>query len=531
MSDHGNRTNSEREQRGVEEAAASVVEERSSEPIGRSAPAFGRAVSWSYVLTSGRAFMTLGVSLLLARLLGPEAFGIIAMATVFVLFVEMFVGQGLAAAVVQRPQLTETHLDTAFWITAGTVTTLVPVTIAASGWWSRVNDMPPLQPVIIVLSSLLLFKGLGVVQEAQIRRNMDFRLLAIRTNVAVLAGGVVGVGSAVLGAGMWSLVAQQLVTAAVELVLIWRMSAWRPRRRFERKCAAELMSFSARSALASLGSFLNLRSDALLIGLFFGPVVVGLYRLAARFIGVSLELAAGALQSVFLPELARFVEDRDAFNARTIEIIQIGSLLAVPILGALAATSDSLIALIGGQWEPAAAALRVLCILAAVQAMSMFVGPILQASGRPGVLAWLTWISAALSAISFVASGLLLSEYSVERQVVFIAAIRTAVFVPTLFVIVLPVLQRTLGLQGRNVMAAIWPASFSATMGFLAVRGVRLVFGDDWLEPPLIGVVLSGLLALAVAVALLLWIEPVARSMPKMVIRKVRSRTQEIPSP
>lgn len=520
-----------RDELSAEAAAASIPDESGSEAIGRSGPGFGRALSWSYALTGGRSFMTLGVSLVIARLLGPEAFGIIAMATVFVLFIEMFVRQGLVAAIVQRPQLTGLHLDTAFWITAATVTALVPVTVALSGWWARVNDMPPLQPVIMVLSSLLLFKGLGVVQEAQIRRKMDFRLLAVRTNTAVLLGGLSGIASALLGAGLWALVVQQLVTAAIELVLIWQMSDWRPRRRFERKCATELLSFSARSALAALGNFVNLRSDALLIGLFFGPVVVGLYRMAVRFIDLSLELAAGALQAVFLPELARFADDREAFNDRTVEVVRIGSLLAVPILGALAASSDPLIALVGEEWEPAAAALRVLCILAAVQAMSMFLGPILQAAGRPGVLAWLTWTSAVLSSLTFVASGLLLGGYSIERQVVLLAAIRTAVFVPTLFVIVLPVLSRTLALRGRRVLVAIWPASVSAVVGYGVVWAARAVFGDAWLEPPLVGIALAGLAAGISAIGVLMLIEPLARSMPQLVLSRIRSRRRLAPEP
>lgn len=509
---------------GPDAAAASVADEAGTDPIGRSGPGFGRALSWSYVLTSGRAVVTLVVSLVLARLLGPEAFGIIAMATVFVLFVEMFVRQGLVAAIVQRPRLTALHLDTAFWMTVGTVSVLVPVTMAASGWWADVNDMPPLQPVIIALSSLLALKGLGVVQEAQIRRQMDFRLLAVRTNVAVVVGGAVGIGSALAGAGLWALVIQQVVTAAIELVLIWHMTSWRPRLRFRKDCAVELLSFSARSSLAALGNFINLRSDALLIGLFFGPVVVGLYRMAVRFIDLSLEIAAGALQSVFLPELARYADDREAFNDRTVEVMRTGSLLAVPLLGVLAAASDPLMALVGEQWLPASDTLKVLCILAAVQAMSMFLGPILQAAGRPGVLAWLTWISAGLSALSFVGSGLLLAGLSIERQVVLLAAIRTAVFVPTLFVVVFPVFRRILGLGGGRLVAAVWPASVAALVGFGAVHLMQELFGSAWMEPPLIGIALAGALSGLVTIGLLALIEPAARRLPGTLIRKVRGR-------
>lgn len=504
---------------------APLTDDLGPEVVGRSGPGFGRALSWSYVLTSGRTFMTLLVSLILARLLGPEAFGTIAMASVFVLFIEMFVRQGLVAAIVQRPHLTKDHLDTAFWMTVMAIVALVPATIGASGWWAGVNQLPELRDVIIALTALMPLKGLGVVQEALVRRQMDFKLLAVRTNVAVLVGGLAGIASAFLGAGIWSLVIQQLSTAAIELALIWKLTTWRPSWNFRPDCARELLGFSSRTALASLGSFVNLRSDALLIGLFFGPVVVGLYRMAVRFVDISLDLAAGALQSVFLPELARHADDGDAFNDRTVEVVRVGSLLAVPILGSLAAASDPLMALVGDEWVPAADALKVLCVLAAVQAMSMFLGPILQAAGRPGVLAWLTWISAGLSAATFVGAGFLLSGAAEAAQVVWIATIRTVVFVPTLFVIVFPVLRRTLGLTGTRLVAAIWPSTVAALSGFGLVWGLRRVVGSQWQDPPLVGIVLSGGLALVCSVGILLLLDPVARTLPPRLLRG-RSRAR-----
>lgn len=487
-------------------------------------PSFGLAVSWSYALTGGRTVVTLIVSLVLARLLGPEVFGAVAMANVLVLFIEMFVRQGLVAAIVQRPNLTRLHLDTAFWMTAGAVGLLTPLTIAVSGWWANVNALPELRWLIIGLAPMLVFKGLGVVQEAQIRRNMDFRALAVRTNVAVLIGGAVGLGTAFGGAGVWALVAQQLTTAAIELVMIWRLSSWRPRMRYERECAGQLFSFTGRTLLAALGNFVNIRSDALLIGLFFGPVAVGLYRMAVRFISLSLEITVDALQSVFLPELSRSNGDQESFNRRTVVIVRYGAILAIPLLGALAAASDPLMMLLGEEWAPAAPALRLLCILAAVQAIALFVAPILQAAGRPGVHAWLTWISAVLSAGSFTASGLLLTEYDVATQVAWLAGIRVAVFAPTLFVIVLPVLKRTLGLAPTLIVRAIWPSGAAALLGFLSVFGLREAIGSAWLSPPPVGIAATGLLAAAVAAGSLALTDPVARSFPGLLLRKVRAR-------
>lgn len=501
------------------------------EVTGTKPPTFGTAVSWSYLLTGGRTVMTLIVSLVLARLLGPEIFGAIAMANVFVLFIEMFVRQGLVSAIVQRPNLTRIHLDTAFWLTVATVSVLAPLTIALSGWWADLNTLPELRWLIIGLTPGLVFKGLGVVQEAQIRRAMDFRPLALRTNVAVVVGGTVGITAAFLGAGVWALVTQQLITAFIELVMIWRLSPWRPRMRFDRACAVELMSFSGRTLLATLGGFINVRSDALLIGLFFGPIAVGLYRMAVRFIDLTLEVTAGALQAVFLPELSRSNQDQETFNQRTVEVVRIGALLAIPLLGALAAASDPLVLLLGQEWAPASDVLEVLCILAAVQAVALFIAPILQAAGRPGVLAWLTWISAALSAGSFTASGLLLAGYDVATQVLWIAIIRVAVFAPTLFVIVLPVLRRTLGLSSRRVLLAVAPAAVAALTGYLVTTWLQTLIDAPWVARPVTGLLFAGSVAVVIAVAVVMALDPHARALPALVKRKLAARRRSGESP
>ena len=504
---------------------ASPGDEEADADMGRGTTAFGNAVSWSFVLTSGRTFMTLVVSLVLARILGPEAFGLIAMANVFILFAELFVRQGLVAAIVQRPKLTAAHLDTAFWMTVMLAAVLVPVVIGASGWWAAANDTPELAGLITALVPLLVFKALGVAQEAHIRRQMDFRALALRTNVAVLTGGAAGITAALLGAGVWSLVIQQLVTAFLELVLIWLLSSWRPRWRFRTDAARDLISFAARMVLAALGSFVNTQSDALLIGLFFGPLVVGLYRMAVRFISIMLELTSGTLQLVMLPELSRFSEDRSAFNARTVEVIRLASLIAVPVLGVLAASSDALMGLLGEEWAPAADALKVLCILAVVQAAATFLAPILQAAGRPGLLAWLTWISAGLSAGSFAAAGLWLVGFDVAEQVLWLAIIRTAVFVPTLFLIVLPMLNRALGLKPGRVIGAMWRAPIAAATGYAAFVLVRTAAGTSWPQLPLLDLLLSATVSGTIILVVLLTIEPLVRQVPALIRERVARRS------
>ncbi len=145
---------------------------------------FRSALRWSYVMDGSRQGITMVVTLVLAGILGPADFGTVAMATVYVLFVQMLLQQGTIPALIQRKDLRPEQLDSAFWMVLVTSGVLTVLSVALSGWLASVNRLPDLQAVISILSVLILVKGLIVVQEAWLRRQMNFRPLAIRTTVS-----------------------------------------------------------------------------------------------------------------------------------------------------------------------------------------------------------------------------------------------------------------------------------------------------------------------------------------------------------
>lgn len=480
-------------------------------PIDRPGGSYRKALSWSYVLTGSRTLFTLATSLVLARILGPEAFGLVAMGLAFVMFIELLVRQGMIPAIVQRPWLTPSHLDAAFWMTTGAALVLTPMVIAASGWWADANDTPDLAPVLRWLSVMIVLRGVAIVPEARIIRSMDFRVLAIRTSAATFIGGALGIIAAVLGAGPYALVVQQLATAGLSTILIWTMTDWRPRSRFQMERARELLGFSGSTALASLAIYLQRSADALLIGLFFGPLVTGLYRMAARLINIALDVASGALQQTALPELSRFQHDHDAFLDRTVEILRLSGLLAIPLLGGLVATSAPLLSLLGEEWLPAVHAVQFMAVFAVIHTVGMFTGPILQAAGHPGVFAWLTWSTAALSVLTFVGAGFLISSTDPARQITLLAAARTVVMGIGYLLIVIPVLNAKIALHPRRLLGALLPALLAATGGIAVVFAARELGVIPWPTQPVLDLLASGSLAVVTMAGLLFALEPKAR--------------------
>ena len=429
---------------------------------------FRTALAWSYLMSTGRVVATLGVSLVLARLLGPEAFGLIAMANVYVLFADMLVGKGMTTALVQRVGLSTTEANTAFWIVLSAIGVFLPGSLLLAGWWSGVNSEPDLAVVIIALTPLVALRGLAVVPESLLLRDMAFKALAIRTNVAVVVGGVVGLTLALKGAGIWALVAQQLTVAVVELVAVWLASGWRPRVEFSCAAARSLTSFTGRASFGNVGVFIAQRSDALLIGLLFGPLAVGLYRMAARLVETALEFTVGGLQTISLPELSPLQSDSHAFRRRSLELLRLAAIIAAPALIIMAFAASSLMAVLGPEWQPAGPALAFLSGLAVLQVTANLLGPMWQAAGQPGLHATLTWLGGAISAASFVAAGLLVQGQADDRQVLALAGVRTITFAAMILLIVLPLARHSLGLSMRSMLSAMARPVGGAVLGAVA---------------------------------------------------------------
>jgi len=489
-------------------------------------PSFGSAVAWSLATTGGQQALTAIFTFVLAALLGPEAFGLVAMAAVYVAFIQLVLEQGMGAAIVQRKDLDEEHLDAAFWMVLGASAVLTGISMALAGWWARVNSVPELESVIRLLALAVPIEGLIVVQRALLQRRMNFRAFAIRATLSVGLGGCVGIVLASRGFGAYALVAQQLTTSAVGLCLFWILSGWRPRRRFSRRAARDLLGFSTATLVGRLGIFVNRRSDALLMGLFFGPTAVGLYRLADRVVGVCVDFAAVSVQSVALPEFSRFQDAPERLRESFVRCLRISACLALPPLGVLAAGAPEVVSVLGERWRDAAPALAALCVVGAVRDLGLFTGPLLQALGRPHVLAALVWAQAVPSALVFAAMGSWLSGGQPAEQALGIAASRAGVFC-LLFLVNMRIARGLIEIRLRTIAVALAPAFFAAAIGAGVVLAVRPVLAG--LLPPMLSSVTTLGLAGSLALVTLLTFDGEARELVARPFRRASSRPADAP--
>ncbi len=471
-------------------------------------PSFATAVKWSYVMDGGRQLATTAVTFLLASLLGPEILGLAAMALGFVMIIQMLQTQGMAAALIQRKELTDAHLSSAFWAILCVSAALTVAAVVLAGWWAGVNEEPQLRAIIWALSAIVPIQALSVVQESLFRRNMDFKTLALRTNTAVIGAGVLAVALAFAGAGVWALVAQQVTSATIGVILLWSRSRWRPSMSFSSQAFNDLLAFSGLSFVATLAVFLGTRSDAIVIGVLFGPTAAGLFFFANRIIQMVTDFASSAIQGASLPELSRNQDDVEHQTLRLSTMLSTSAMVAFPLLALVAGGSGEIVELLGrSDWRPAADVIRLLAVAGAVKAITLFTGPFLQSTGRPGAHALLSWAAALLGTAAFVVVGYLFGNNDLAAQVSALAVSRVLVHLAFIAMFLAPLIILT-NLSIRRLTKALWaPTAVGLTTFILAEWFISLLGG----QPVLVALTVGGGFAAVGAGALTVALNPVVR--------------------
>ena len=439
----------------------------------REQPAIYSATKWAFVMNWGDKGVNALFTFVLAAILGPRDFGIVAIALAYIAFVQIFLDQGFSAALIQRPNLEPEHLDTVFWVCMIISPILMVFTIGLSYWGARVNNLSELMMVVSVLSVSLPIEGLTVVQGAILKRAMDFKTLSLRSNGSVLAGGVVGLVMALAGYGVWALVAQQVIRDLSALVLLWAASTWRPHLRFSWKHLRELLGFSVANFMAKMGVFANSQFDALIIGIFLGPVAVGLYRLAERIMATMLDIMSNSLQTISFAQFSRVQSDSRELKRTVLFYLWLSLILTVPSMVGLGLSSNLIIYIIGQQWASAANALKMLCILGIAMAFVPFTGPLLQAVSRAKNLAMLNWMFAGIWAVVLAGSGFAFRHYDVDTQVPGIALARLLMGCLISTPILVHVLMRVCGISLHEIAHAAGSSMVAAVATAVAIVAIQ----------------------------------------------------------
>jgi PST family polysaccharide transporter len=365
-----------------------------------------KGIIWSAVNTWTNNVLTLAVVTLLARLVSPNEFGVVALAGIYIAFGQVFISDTVSEALVQRHLLDRDHLDAAFWMMAalGVLATIAGVSVAPI--LGMVFSEQAVVPILQVISLRLMLDSLLTVPNALLLRELDFRSFATRSLFANLAGGAVGVGLALAGGGAWALVCQQLVNAAVTLAVVGLKAGWLPRPRFSLAHARDLIGYSWFSVLSRLGYFLVNNVDRMIIGFLLSSTALGIYSLAKRVTEMMSTSITGVVVAVAHPFFARDQHDVVRLRTALTAMMDRTVLVAFPAFFGLAGIARDVVPLVfGDKWIGAVPVLQVLSILMALYAVSTLHGALVRAMGRADWWSGFVNLTSALYVVGFVIAG------------------------------------------------------------------------------------------------------------------------------
>ena len=476
-----------------------------------------RGVLWSAVGTWGQQLGTFLVFAVLARLLSPVAFGLVALATVFTAFVKILAEQGLVDAVVQRPEIDERDLDTAFWANLAVSVILAGILAAVAPAIATVMGQPLLGPILAALSLGIVVAAFSGVQRAILARDLAFSSLTLRTLISVTVGSIAGVTAAVLGAGVWSLVVLSLSTEAAGAITLWTVSEWRPRLRFSLQRLRSLTSFGLNIVGFKILNFLNRRSDDLLIGYQLGAVSLGYYTIAKKLVLVMITITTNVVGSVAFPVFSRIQGDADTIRRGYYKAIRLTSLIAFPAFVGMAAAAPELIELLfGAKWAPSVPVMRIFAVVGLIQSVLFVPGIAMKALGKPSWrLGIATLITAATLGTIFV---------TVQWGIVAVAA-GLALVNLVLAPLTLVAARRLVGANAWTTARQIIPALAASVVMAAVVLALGYLLEDLRLIFQVLTMVTAGM----VAYVLMLWV--IARALIGEALDLARLALRRTPAP
>ncbi|MGQ0568389.1 MAG: lipopolysaccharide biosynthesis protein [Armatimonadota bacterium] len=341
-------------------------------------------------------------TIFLIRLLAPGDFGLMAMAGIFTSLFNMFQDMGLARAVVQRAEIDDEYLSTAFWGNLASGVVLCAVGVAGAVVIARIFNQPLVQPVFAALSVRFIFAGASTTQSAILSRELKFFTLASRSVASVVVGGAVGLGMALLGAGVWSLVGQTLATSFALMVLLWLATSWHPKRLFSWTKFTDLWQFGSNVLGSRIFSYAIKYADNFFIGRALGATMLGFYAFGyVLFLSPMIDTSIIVGRIVF-SAFSRLQDDADRLRRGFMLTTRYLSFFIFPsLVGFFLVAEDLVSTIFGDKWLPAVPVVRVLIVAGLLASHSNIWASVFTAMGKPEWLFRWSFVSACLYVPAF----------------------------------------------------------------------------------------------------------------------------------
>ena len=311
---------------------------------------------------------SLVATVILARLLTPQDYGLIGMVAIIVNFVSMFQYMGLSTATVKWSDLNHQQVSTLFWLNIALSVAIMLVTVGSAPLVAWFYKEPRLIWITVGYAISILFMGLSIQHEAILSRQMRFAAIAIIEVASISIGLVAAIVAAWYGAAYWSLVLNQLVMTLVTVAGVWTACKWRPGLPRRSAGVRSMLAYGGNLTGFNVTTFFARNLDNALIGKFWGAYQLGVYSRAYQMLLMPMQQINAPFAAVAVPALSRLADSPERYRAAYLKILQKIAMLTMPLVAFMIATSDWLVLfLLGPKWQEAGRIFMLLGIAAIIQ--------------------------------------------------------------------------------------------------------------------------------------------------------------------
>ena len=416
-------------------------------------------LKWSSFSQFSIQIINLILNVILARLLSPYEFGLIAMITVFISFMQLFKDFGFGSVLISQKNVDDLDYSTVFWANLMTGIILAFLLYSSRFLVSSFYNEPILEKLIIVISLIFVIQAFNFVHVVKLKKKLDYRKLSIIGILSTVFSGSIGIIFALTGYGVWSLIFKTLTFAVIYLILIWTIHSWRPSFKFS------IVKFKIylKSGLALIGTkmvnYFSKNIDNALIGKFVGASALGIYNRAFSLMSYPVHQITGVLSSVLFPSLSIIQNDIKRVKEVFLKATQITSFIIFLILGLLFVNArEFVLLLLGERWGELIPILKILIFPAALQSICLLTENIFRSQNKYVLEFKLNTINSFFSIISIVI-GLQFGIIGVSKAILFSTILTT--------IITLSITAKVLGDNLFNILKYI----FSSFIGFIILIG------------------------------------------------------------
>lgn len=378
---------------------------------------------WRFLERCGAQGVTFIVSIFLARKLGPDIYGTVAIVTVFITIMQVFVDGGLGNALIQKKNSDDLDFSSVFYFNIVMCLCLYGIMFLISPLIAYFYKTPELTAIIRVQSLFIIISGVKNVQQAYVSKHMIFRKFFFSTIGGTVGAAIVGLFMAFKGYGVWALVAQELFNAATSTGILWFTVKWRPKWAFSWERLKGLLSYGWKIFLAKLIDVVYNDIRQLVIGKLYSKADLAYYNKAKQFPHLIVTNVNTSIDSVLLPTMSKEQDNREKVKNMTRRAIKVSTYIMMPLMVGLAICAEPLIHFVlGEKWMSCVIFLRIFCITYAFRPVQTANLNAIKAMGKSGIFLTLEiikkgvgvvlllstmWVSVEALAYSLLASSLI----------------------------------------------------------------------------------------------------------------------------